>query len=45
MTERYKITIALQRELARFPEMLGAVVSGTSEDPAVVVTIVYQFFK
>ena len=33
MTERYEITIALQRELARMPELFGTFVPGTPEDP------------
>ncbi len=45
MTERYEITIALQRELARMPEVFGAFVPGTPDDPAVVMQSVHHYFK
>ena len=45
MTERYEITIALQRELARMPEVFGTFVPGTPENPAVVLESVHHFFK
>jgi len=45
MTERYEITIALQRELARMPEVFGTFVPGTPENPAVVMESVHHFFK
>ena len=45
MTERYEITIALQRELARMPEVFGSFVPGTPENPAVAIESVHHFFK
>jgi predicted dehydrogenase len=45
MTERYEITIALQRELARMPEVFGAFVPGTPEDPSVVMQSVHHYCK
>ncbi len=45
MTERYEITIALQRELAQMPEVFGNFVTGTPENPAVVMESVHHFFK
>jgi predicted dehydrogenase len=45
MTERYEITSILQRELARMPELFGALEKGTPEQPAVVMESVHHFFK
>lgn len=45
MTERYEITTILQRELARSPEVFGALQKGTPDDPAVVMESVHHFFK
>jgi predicted dehydrogenase len=45
MTERYEITSILQRELARIPELFGAIQQGTPEQPAVVIVSVHHFFK
>jgi predicted dehydrogenase len=45
MTERYEITSILQRELARMPELFGALQQGTPEQPAVVMESVHHFFK
>ena len=45
MTERYEITIALQRELARMPEVFGTFVPGTPEDPGVVMQSVHHYYK
>jgi len=45
MTERNEITIALQRELARMPEVFGEFVPGTPDNPAVVIESVHHYFK
>ena len=45
MTERHEITIALQRELAQMPELFGAFVPGTPENPGVVLQSVHHYFK
>jgi predicted dehydrogenase len=45
MTERYEITTILQRELARTPEVFGALTKGDREHPAVVMESVHHFFK
>jgi predicted dehydrogenase len=45
MTERYEITSILLRELARRPELFGALEKGTPEQPAVVLESVHYFFK
>ena len=45
MTQRYEITTILQRELARRPEVFGALEHGTPEQPAVEMESVHHFFK
>jgi predicted dehydrogenase len=45
MTERNEVTIALQRELSRMPELFGAFVPGTTENPGVVLQSVHHYFK
>jgi predicted dehydrogenase len=45
MTERYEIASILQRELARMPDLFGALQQGTPEQPAVVMESVHHFFK
>ena len=45
MTERHEITITLQRELARMPELFGAFVPGTPDNPAVVLQSVHHYLK
>jgi predicted dehydrogenase len=45
MTERYEITTILQRELARTPEVFGALTRGDAAHPAVVMESVHHFFK
>jgi predicted dehydrogenase len=45
MTERYEITTILQRELARSPEVFGALTPGDPSHPSVVMESVHHFFK
>ncbi len=45
MTERYEATSALQRELARMPELFGTLEAGTPENPGVVMENVHHYFK
>jgi len=45
MTERFQVTSMLQRELARMPEIFGALEQGTPEDPGVVMESVHHIFK
>jgi len=45
MTERYEITTILQRELARRPEVFGALERGTARQPAVEMESIHHFFK
>jgi hypothetical protein len=45
MTQRYEITTILQRELARRPELFGALEHGTPAHPAVEMESVHHFFK
>jgi predicted dehydrogenase len=45
MTERYEATIAMQRELAGMPELFGTLVSGTPDNPGVVMESVHHFCK
>jgi hypothetical protein len=45
MTERYEVTTILQRELARLPEVFGALEKGTAEQPAVEMVSVHHYFK
>ena len=45
MTERYEATNAIQRELARMPELIGAIDKGTPDDPAVIQESIHYFAK
>ncbi len=45
MTERYEVTTALQRELARQPALFGTLVRGTEDDPAITKESVHYFSK
>jgi len=45
MTERYEATNALQRELARMPELIGPIDKGTPDDPAIVQQSIHYFAK
>lgn len=45
MTERHEITMVLQRELARMPEVFGVFLPGTPADPAVVMQSVHHYYK
>jgi predicted dehydrogenase len=45
MTERYEIATILQRELARMPEVFGALTRGDAGHPAVEMESVHHFFK
>lgn len=45
MTERHEITTVLQRELSMIPEIYGAQLAGTPEDPAVTKESVHHFYK
>ncbi len=45
MTERSEITTILQRELSLIPDVFGTLVSGTSENPAIIKESVHHFFK
>lgn len=45
MTERYEITSIIQRELAKMPEVFGALIDGSNEEPAVVKESVHHFAK
>jgi len=45
MTERYEATNALQRELARMPELIGPIDKGTPDDPAIIKQSVHYFAK
>jgi predicted dehydrogenase len=45
MTSRFEITTILQRELARVPEVFGALEPGTPEHPGVEMESVHHFFK
>jgi predicted dehydrogenase len=45
MTERYEITNALQRELARNEALFGTLTKGTPEQPAITKQSVHYFFK
>jgi predicted dehydrogenase len=45
MTQRYEITTILQRELARRPEVFGALEHGTPAQPGVEMESVHHFFK
>jgi hypothetical protein len=44
MTERYEATIAMQRELARMPELFGSLEAGTPENPGVVMESVHHYY-
>jgi len=45
MTERSEITSILQKELSQMPEVFGALMTGTAEDPAITKESVHHFFK
>jgi predicted dehydrogenase len=45
MTERHEVTIELQRELSRMPELYGTQMPGTPEQPAVTKESVHHLFK
>jgi predicted dehydrogenase len=45
MTERFEITSILQKRLSELPELFGALVPGTPEEPAVVKQSVHHFSK
>lgn len=45
MTERFEIVSILERELARCPEVFGALEKGTPDQPAVEMDSVHHFFK
>jgi predicted dehydrogenase len=45
MTERYEITTILQKLLSMKPEVFGALVPGTKDDPAVTKVSVHHFSK
>ena len=45
MTERYEITNALQIELSKIPELFGEAEQGTTEEPAITIESVHNFFK
>jgi predicted dehydrogenase len=45
MTERYEITTILQRELARAPEVFGALTPGDASHPAVEMQSVHHYYK
>lgn len=45
MTERYEVTIAMQRELSQMPELFGSLEPGTPENPGVVMESVHHYFK
>jgi len=45
MTERYEATNALQRALARMPELIGPIDPGTPDDPGIVKESVHHFSK
>jgi hypothetical protein len=45
MTERYEITITLQKALSQMPEVFGQLTTGTIDVPAVTKESVHHFFK
>lgn len=45
MTERFEITNLIQKELVNTPDVFGALVDGTTEEPAVVIESVHNFMK
>jgi predicted dehydrogenase len=45
MTERYEVCNILQRELARSPEVFGALTQGDAGHPAVEMESIHHFFK
>lgn len=45
MTERYEITIMLQRELAQLQGLFGTLEKGSVENPAVIDETVHNFYK
>ncbi len=45
MTERYEITITLQKELSQLPEVFGQLKTGSLEEPSVTKESVHHYFK
>lgn len=45
MTERHEITTILQRELSMMPELFGALVAGSTDQPAITKESVHHFAK
>lgn len=45
MTERFEITTMLQKEFSLLPEIFGAIVEGTPENPSVTKQSVHYFYK
>ena len=45
MTERYEITSILQRELVNDPDIFGAILPGTAEEPGVRMESVHHILK
>ena len=45
MTERYEITITLQKELSQLPEVFGQLKPGSLEEPSVTKESVHHYFK
>jgi predicted dehydrogenase len=45
MTERYEITTLLQRELVNDPEIFGAILPGSAQEPAVYMESVHHILK
>jgi predicted dehydrogenase len=45
MTERYEITITLQKELSRMPGVFGQLKEGSIEEPSVTKESVHHYFK
>jgi hypothetical protein len=45
MTERHEITNIVQRELANTPDVFGGFISGTADEPSVVIESVHNFCK
>ncbi len=45
MTERFEVTIVLQKELSRRADLFGTLQTGTPDDPAVTKESVHHFFK
>jgi predicted dehydrogenase len=45
MTERYEITSIIQKILVNNPQVLGELLSGTKDDPAIIKESVHHYFK